>query len=528
MSIPEYILSIITYLEKEYIILDNYIDPKYHNKIKEINYQYLISNTLKDIIPLDNYAKDLLSSEKSEQKNNLYKLIKLIPKNIDPIISEFDIYIKNKYDEIFKDEEILKDYKKYIIELIKFKKEMDIFVKEHFKNNIYFQDINHTTFSSFMKKEKFVKELCKYIDYCMKIGFKGKSEEEIENILNDIILLFKCLNSKLEFQIESEKNMSKRLLKNESLSIIIEQKLISKLKEEAGVTYVIKMSGMVNDLEKNKTNIELYKSLDHKGSPNDIKLNVTVVSQNAWEIRKNSMLKIILPKFLSTCLEDFEKFYVNKYKDQKLIWCLGLSKVEIQYLYLESKNISVSTLPQLLTLLLLEQKGELSLEVISQLLGCQPHIIINDIQGLIYNPSFNQNQSVDRGIIIGTFNGEIKEFKESDIISINKNFTCSKIRFTTLPMKKKKSAEEIKKEEIEENKIIKRYKSNILQATLTRIMKNRIGQKTTHLWLVEETAKQIDLFNAQPQQIKENIEKLIEKNIIKRAEEDRNCYIYIA
>ena len=88
MSIPEYILSIITYLEKEYIILDNYIDPKYHNKIKEINYQYLISNTLKDIIPLDNYAKDLLSSEKSEQKNNLYKLIKLIPKNIDPIISE--------------------------------------------------------------------------------------------------------------------------------------------------------------------------------------------------------------------------------------------------------------------------------------------------------------------------------------------------------------------------------------------------------------------------------------------------------
>ena len=168
------------------------------------------------------------------------------------------------------------------------------------------------------------------------------------------------------------------------------------------------------------------------------------------------------------------------------------------------------------------------MEVISQLLGCQPHIIINDIQGLIYNPSFNQNQSVDRGIIIGTFNGEIKEFKESDIISINKNFTCSKIRFTTLPMKKKKSAEEIKKEEIEENKIIKRYKSNILQATLTRIMKNRIGQKTTHSWLVEETAKQIDLFNAQPQQIKENIEKLIEKNIIKRSEEDRNCYIYIA
>ena len=155
---------------------------------------------------------------------------------------------------------------------------MNNFIKEHFKNIIYFQDINNKAFSSFIKKEKFVKELCKYIDYCMKIGFKGKSEEKIEKILDDIIVLFKCLNSKLEFQIESEKKMSERLRKNESLSIITEQKIISKLKEEAGATYVIKMTGMINDLEKNKTNSELYKSLGHKGSPNDIKLNILVVS----------------------------------------------------------------------------------------------------------------------------------------------------------------------------------------------------------------------------------------------------------
>ena len=47
-------------------------------------------------------------------------------------------------------------------------------------------------------------------------------------------------------------------------------------------------------------------------------------------------------------------------------------------------------------------------------------------------------------------------------------------------------------------------------------MKSRIGQETSHVWLVGEASKQVDLFKAQPQQIKENIEKLIEKNIIKR------------
>ena len=121
-----------------------------------------------------------------------------------------------------------------------------------------------------------------------------------------------------------------------------------------------------------------------------------------------------------------------------------------------------------------------------------------------------------------------KEFKKTDKICINKNFKCSKLRFSTLPLTKKKSLDDIKREENEKGEMIKRYESNILQATLTRIMKSRIGQKTPHSWLVNETAKQVDLFKAQPEQIKENIEKLIEKGIMKRSEKDRNCYDYIA
>ena len=59
-------------------------------------------------------------------------------------------------------------------------------------------------------------------------------------------------------------------------------------------------------------------------------------------------------------------------------------------------------------------------------------------------------------------------------------------------------------------------------------MKSRIGVETNHSWLVGETSKQVNLFNVQPQQIKENIEKLIEKNIIKRTDKDGSCYEYIA
>ena len=59
-------------------------------------------------------------------------------------------------------------------------------------------------------------------------------------------------------------------------------------------------------------------------------------------------------------------------------------------------------------------------------------------------------------------------------------------------------------------------------------MKGRIGQKTTHVFLINDVAKQIDLFQAQPPQIKERVECLIEKTIIIRNVEDRNCYEYVA
>ena len=127
--------------------------------------------------------------------------------------------------------------------------------------------------------------------------------------------------------------------------------------------------------------------------------------------------------------------------------------------------------------------------MISQLLGCNSNIIINDIRGLVYNPSFNPDSKADKGIIIGNFNEETKEFKEADKITINKNFTNSKIRINTFPLKIKKSNSEKKVEELEELKILQRYQNNILQATITRIMKTRIGQVTTHSWLVNETAK---------------------------------------
>ena len=528
MSAPEYITSALKFINEEIIRENEYINPIFHNEINKIIYKYLVGENAEELGKMETGIPYMFTNKRIEELKKAYQLINLYPDSLKVLTTAFQPYIKKRGEEINENKEISKDPKKFIPELIKLKKEMDNLVEDCFDNNNNFQDTKNKAFSNFMNKDFYAKQLSNYTDFCMKIGFKGKSEEEVENMLNEILGLFKCLNTKLVFSIDANNKMSDRLIKNKTISTNYEKKLISKLKQEQGVNYVSKMTQMMNDLDKNKKEIDDYKSLPHRGMPNGIKFNVQVVSQSAWEINKKSMEKIEIPKFLSVCIDDFEKFYYRKHNGQKLMWCLGLSKLEIQYLCFKNKNISTSTLPQYLALLQLEKYNKLSLSKIAEILGCHINTILTDISGLVYNPSFNPQGQKEKGLILGTFDDKNKEFKETDEIYFNNNFTYARQKFQTLPLPLKKSASESKETELEEAQITKKYQDNILQATLTRIMKSRIGQKTTHVWIVNESSKQIDLFRAQPQQIKENIEKLIEKNIMKRSEKDRTCYEYIA
>ena len=528
MSASEYVTSQLKYLKEETERQNEYINVKYHSLINDINFLHLIGDKCEELSKMDTGIPYMFKTKRIDELKKTYILFKKYPKSLEEITKAFTPYIKKRGEDINENKEVTKDPKKFIPELISLKKEMDELVVECFENNSNFQDKKNKAFSLFMVKDHYARQLSNFTDFCMRNGFKGKGQEEIENTLNDIIGLYKCLNSKLLFQREVEKKMSDRLIKNVSLSTNTEKSFISKLKQESGVTYVSKMMEMMNDLEKNKKENDAYKQSQSKGTPNGIKFNIQVISQSAWEINKKSMEKLELPLFLSSCMDDFEQFYIKKHSGQKLMWCLGLSKIEIQYLFMKNKNISVSTLPQYLVLLQLEKHQKATLGQLAQFLGCQPSTVLTDIHGLVFNPSFNPQGQADKGVVLGTFNVQTKEFKETDEIYINQKFTVARQKFSTLPLAIKKTAAETQQSELEEAAITKKYQDNILQATLTRIMKSRIGQETTHVWLVNEASKQIDLFKAQPQQIKENIEKLIEKNIVKRAEKNRTCYDYIA
>ena len=88
--------------------------------------------------------------------------------------------------------------------MIDLKKEMDDLVSECFENHDLFRNYG-------LNGELYAISLSNYIDINMRNVFRVKSEEEINNILNEIIDLYKIIKSKLIFYIYIKQRMNDRL-----------------------------------------------------------------------------------------------------------------------------------------------------------------------------------------------------------------------------------------------------------------------------------------------------------------------------
>jgi cullin-4 len=434
MSAPEYINSALKFLDEEEHRKNEYINKSFHDKIDKINFKHLIELNAKTLAKMETGIRFMFINKKDLELKEAFRLISKNLESLKAITEEMDPFIRERGDELYNNKDLSKDPVKFIPELIKLKKEMDTLVEFAFENHILFQDTKNKAFSYFMNKEHYSKQLSNFCDYEMKVGMKGANESQIEEKLCNIINLFKCLNNKLIFQIEYAKKLSDRLIQAKSISLIAEKSLISKLKAEAGVTYVNKMTSMMQDLETSKSVMDQYKSQTHRGSPNGIPFNVQVLQHGAWEIDKSKFEKFETPLFLQKCTDDFNTFYISKHKTHKLTWAQGLGNIEIQFLYLKKNYQSVSTLVQYCSLIILEKYEKLAISKIAELLGLNQNLVLNEINALLYHPSFNPKKSKACGLISAADAVDGQDLKPENEITVNKDFMANSLKINTIPV----------------------------------------------------------------------------------------------
>lgn len=144
--------------------------------------------------------------------------------------------------------------------LLDLKDRFDNFLCHSFNGDKEFLKMIAKDFEHFLNlNQKSPEYLSLFIDDKLKKGVKGMTEQEIEQVLDKTMVLFRYLQEKDVFERYYKQHLAKRLLLNKSVSDDSEKNMISKLKTECGCQFTSKLEGMFKDISVATTMMEEFK-----------------------------------------------------------------------------------------------------------------------------------------------------------------------------------------------------------------------------------------------------------------------------
>ena len=243
-----------------------------------------------------------------------------------------------------------------------------------------------------------------FLDEYLKKGVKGKTDLEIDQLLDNGITLLQYISDKDLFETYYKKHLSKRLLMKRSASMDVERQMISKMKMKAGSTFTQKLEAMFKDMAISDDLTASYKthvsSLGDagEGSSKRIDLEVSVLTSTMWPIESMTRANqdgspktaCVFPPIVDKLRNSFEQFYLSKHNGRALSWQANMGTADIRATFkrangkVQRHELNVSTYAMVILLLFndLEAGASLSFEEIQAHTNIPSHDLIRNLQSL--------------------------------------------------------------------------------------------------------------------------------------------------
>jgi cullin 4 len=369
LDVPEYLKHVDKRLSEENERLLHYLDQCTKHQLIVTVERQLLAEHITGILQkgLDN----LLEENRVNDLSLLYSLFSRVKNGTVELCASFNAYIKKKGKTLVIDPE--KD-KTMVQDLLDYKDKMDHIVLNCFEKNDKFSNSLREAFEYFVnqRSNKPAELIAKYVDMKLRAGNKEATEEELEQILDKIMVLFRFIHGKDVFEAFYKKDLAKRLLVGKSASVDAEKSMLSKLKQECGGGFTSKLEGMFKDMELSKDiNIAFRQYLEAGVSTSKdimslnkigVDLTVNILTMGYWPTYP--LMEVNMPPQLVEYQNVFNKFYLSKHSGRKLQWQPTLGHCVLKSRFDQGpKDLQVS-LFQSLVLLLFNDFDSLSLEEI--------------------------------------------------------------------------------------------------------------------------------------------------------------------
>eukprot|EP00168_Porphyra_purpurea_P010558 TRINITY_DN2622_c0_g1_i8.p1 TRINITY_DN2622_c0_g1~~TRINITY_DN2622_c0_g1_i8.p1 ORF type:complete len:643 (-),score=301.40 TRINITY_DN2622_c0_g1_i8:244-2172(-) len=315
--------------------------------------------------------------------------------------------------------------------------------------------------------------IAKYVDFVLRTGHKGRSDEEVDATLEAVMTLFRLIHGKDIFEAFYKKDLAKRLLHGKSASLDLEKMMISKLKTECGTNN--KLEGMFRDVEVSRETVRSFRtharSVASLGT-SDVELSVFVLTNAYWPHVPQAPLR--LPQTLSDLHDTFKQFYVGKHSRRKLTWQYSNASTTVRARFPAADKLLSLSLYQTVVLLLFNDNDELTVNDISSATG----LVDTDLHRTLLSLACGKVRVLHKrpkGSTVG----------KDDRFVWNKGFTHPQVRIKINAIQVKESAAE----DMQTTERVFMERHFEIDAAIVRILKTR--RTLTHANLIAELFSQL-------------------------------------
>jgi cullin 1 len=348
--------SIVEYMKKAEIRLDEeeervkmYLHPDIIVPLKKCCNGALISDhsaILRDEFQI------LLDNDRHDDMERMYKLLARIPEGLDPLRAKFEAHVRraglNAVGKVAVEADKLEP-KVYIDALLEIHTQYQGLVKKAFQDEPEFTRSLDNACREFVNRNPVCKSgsnkspelLAKYADAVLRKGTNGAEESDLENILNQIMTVFKYIEDKDVFQKFYSRMLARRLIHTTSSSDDAETSMISKLKEQCGYEYTNKLQRMFQDMQISKDLNGGYKEFEQQliepGDSRGVDASYSILGTGFWPLNAPNT-DFTPPAEIAKAYERFQSFYGQKHSGRKLTWLWQFCKGEIKANYCKNQK----------------------------------------------------------------------------------------------------------------------------------------------------------------------------------------------